>query len=248
MNDRTYGKKLDINQGDVKKFFENRAKRANSLHPLAPVIYQDSNPALAEARDCEEKRKLLPLMHLTGNEHVLDIGCGIGRWADVLKDKAKCYVGLDYTEQFISIAKERLAVSQNVTFGVADARQLDELPLLRGMHFDRVLFAGLFIYLNDIEAHSVLSGISKYLTPSAKILIREPLGIEERLTLNSVWSEELQFSYSAIYRSVVEFRELLNVTLGEAGFTLTATANVYDGDLNNRKETRQQYFVLERQT
>ena len=78
-----------INQKEVLDFFEERAKKANTIGYKQAVIYQDKNPNLAEKRDKAEKELLLPKFKLSGRERVLDIGCGTGRWAEILKDKLK---------------------------------------------------------------------------------------------------------------------------------------------------------------
>ena len=38
---------------------------------------------------------------------VLDDGCGIGRWAEGMSNVVKKYVGIDYTNEFINIAKKK---------------------------------------------------------------------------------------------------------------------------------------------
>ena len=51
MNNRIKKDKVSIDEKAVTDFFENRAQRYDEKHPVVAVIYQDSNPELAEARD-----------------------------------------------------------------------------------------------------------------------------------------------------------------------------------------------------
>ena len=41
------------------------------------------------------------------NKTFLDVGCGIGRWAEDLSKITKKYVGIDYVREFINIAKAK---------------------------------------------------------------------------------------------------------------------------------------------
>lgn len=43
----------------------------------------------------------------SGNQNVLDVGCGIGAYYDLLKKKAKNYVGIDITENMVKLARKR---------------------------------------------------------------------------------------------------------------------------------------------
>ena len=73
------------------------------------------------------------------------------------------------------------------------------------------------------------------------------MGIDERLTLKEFYSEELKDKYDAIYRTRDELLNVFEKTLMAAGFRITQNGFLFDEDaLNNRKETAQYYFVLER--
>ncbi|RLC40085.1 MAG: hypothetical protein DRH33_01040 [Candidatus Nealsonbacteria bacterium] len=54
-------------------------------------------------------------------DKVLDLGCGNGRFFEILKDKGVDYIGVDFSERLIEIAKKRYP---QVKFQVADALNL----------------------------------------------------------------------------------------------------------------------------
>ena len=77
--------------------------------------------------------------------------------------------------------------------------------------------------------------------------IREPIGLSERLTLKDFFSDELQDNYNAIYRTREELQFFLDEAFLQKGFTVTEEGFLFDEDLlNNRKETAQYYYVIER--
>ena len=53
-------------------------------NPYVSVLLGDQNPEYALAWNTFEKENILPKMDINDTCNVLDIGCGIGRWAEVL--------------------------------------------------------------------------------------------------------------------------------------------------------------------
>lgn len=63
-------------------------------------------------RDRFEKERILPLLSLRPGIRVLDIGCGVARWAEALLpfvSENGVYVGVDFSEEILSLAKEFLS-------------------------------------------------------------------------------------------------------------------------------------------
>ncbi|MBI4899941.1 MAG: methyltransferase domain-containing protein [Actinobacteria bacterium] len=89
-------------------------------------------------------RRVLDRMRLTGNERVLDAGCGTGRDAAALLDRMPGVdlVGVDASAQMIDAARERLA--DRATFIVADLTQ--PLPI---EPVDAVMSVAAFHWVTD---------------------------------------------------------------------------------------------------
>lgn len=233
-----------ISRKSVENFFKLRAEKSTSLGYVQAVIYQDKNPELAQARNIAEKSKLLPLLALQGTEDVLDVGCGTGRWADEILQRCATYLGVDLSSELISIAKDRFASSAKASFACMPAEEvsLDSI----GRTFDVILSMGLFIYLNDDELLTTLKGYASVANSSCRIIIREPVGVIDRLTLVEHYSEDLDQVYNAIYRTENELLELMKVSLLNEGFKIVSSGDVYDSPLNNRNDTKQRWLMLER--
>lgn len=237
-----------IDAEEVARFFRGRAERIGELGPTRAVIYQDKHSDLAERRDIAERTALLPLLDLHGTERLLDVGCGTGRWTRTVASLVASYHGVDLTEELIDYARTSHHDLGNVRFSVASVTDLDLVSLGESRPFDRVLCAGVLIYLNDDDLERALRAIRDCIAPeTGRLLLREPVAQTDRLTLVEHFSTELDTTYNAIYRTRDELIDAVGQAFEEVGFTISETGNVFENDeLNNRTETRQEWFVVQR--
>lgn len=242
---RIKGENRKIDYKDTKGFFENRAKKYNTQNPYSVTMYQDKNAKLVEMRNLAETKKLLPLIQLDENSRILDLACGIGRWADAIGDKMQCYAGVDFSEDLIRIARERSS-NPKASFLVGSVTNLDGI-LTSEQTFNRVLMIGIMVYLNDDDIFAFTSVVERHCEPGTLICMREPVGIETRLTLKDFYSDELEDNYNAIYRTREELIGLISPALLKKGFSVIHEGYLFEeAGLNNRAETAQYYFILKR--
>ncbi len=236
-----------IEYSETQKFFDARAKKISEENPYSVTMYQDNDPELVKARNEKETSKLLPKLKLDSNSEVLDVACGIGRWSDAINTEIKKYCGCDFCEGLIDYASQHntkanrhFYVSRNEL--VAKTIQANQ----EGM-FNRVLLIGALVYLNDEDVIKTFEGIESLCEENAIICVREPVGIEHRLTLKEFFSEELNDYYNAIYRTRDELNDLFKQTFLKNGFSVLEEDFMFeDAKLNNRKETAQYYYILQR--
>lgn len=233
-----------IDRASVQAFFKARASKASELGHVQAVIYQDKHPELAARRDAAEKAKLLPLLKLSGTESILDVGCGTGRWADVVVDKCRLYVGSDFSEELIEIAASRFPSTPAIQFVCTPCEKISQA--LPGRHFNIILSMGLFIYLNDEELIQTLRAYAALSADSCQILLREPIATRQRLTIHQHYSEDMDQIYNAIYRTERELLDTVQAEIFPKGFKLSACGEVYETALNNRADTMQKWYLLER--
>ena len=237
----------NIDYEQTLNFFNKRADKYKEENPYSVTMYQDDNPTLVEKRNRAETEKLLPLLRLDDESKILDIACGIGRWSDAITTRIAEYCGMDFSENLIKLAKSR-PHEENRSFYVGSAERLKEvLTANQKSRFNRILLMGILIYINDRDLMSIMNQLVEVSEEHSVICIREPLGIDDRLTLKGFYSEELKDNYNAIYRTRDELMGVFEKTLLQAGFKITKSDFLFSEDaLNNRKETAQYYFVLER--
>ena len=236
-----------INIRAVADFFDSRAEKIASLGPIQAVIYQDKNPTLAAKRNIAEKKKLLPFLQLDGTQRVLDVGCGTGRWAESLLPMSSWYHGIDACEGLIAHARKQFANITHGRFTVASADDYSLEKLKEDQCFDRVLCAGVLIYLNEDAALQALRCMARVIASKGLVLLREPVGIYRRLTICEHYSDDMEQDYSAIYRTRNELDALVLKAMPKNLFRLVASGDVYEQEsLNNRSDTKQQWLLLER--
>lgn len=131
---RIYGNIEEVDSEKIKKFFNNRAKKDEEALLVKTEFSDKEN---VEKRHKEESELLLNKIDFE-NKKILEIGCGIGRWAEVFHDKCDSYLGIDYSEDLIEIAKENYNYD-NCHFQVLSASQLDTADLLVSAPFDIVI-------------------------------------------------------------------------------------------------------------
>lgn len=237
----------DIDYKETKQFFKKRAEKFKEDNPYSVTMYQDDNQELVRERNQKEVDKLLPMLKLQKKSRVLDVGCGIGRWADALPEYIEAYCGVDFCGELIEIADKRNKKA-NFFFCEGATSEIEQVLQEREKGtYNTVLVVGNLIYLNDEDIKTAFEQIERICEPHAVICIREPIGIEDRLTLKDFFSEELKDNYNVIYRTRAELMNFFEGSFLKKGFQIQKEGFLFDEDkLENRKETAQYYYILER--
>lgn len=244
---RRYAEVWDIDYAATLRFFEGRAERAASLHPLSVTMYQDAHPELAEARDRAEQDRILPLLDLGPTTRVLDVGCGTGRWGRILAGRIGAYLGVDFSAGLVDIARGELAplyADGTAAVQALPAQAVGDGGLALEPPFDLVVVSGVLIYLNDEDCATTLRAIDALGAPGAQLYLREPVGTAQRLTLDGHWSDELADAYSAIYRTADDYRALVASCL--PGWSVADGGPLHPPQLANRSDTSQAFWILRR--
>ncbi|XRD25654.1 class I SAM-dependent methyltransferase [Lysinibacillus fusiformis] len=244
---RVYGKKVDVDEEKLLSFFNDRGKKHTIENPQVTVMYQDNHPELATKRDLMERTKITPLLHITEQSTILDIGCGIGRWLDSF-NKYESYLGADFSPELIKIANERFTNLQNVKFEVLSVQDIATQENFFSVKFSTVIFSGVMQYINDDLLYTLFNKLIMICKEKSEIYIRCSIAMKERLILSEEWSSELNSEYSAIYRTYDECMMIIGNTLIKNGFKIESEGLMYSDNtkLNNRIETTQYYFILKR--
>lgn len=244
---RVTEQKVDIEYDQTKHFFQRRAEKFKESNPYSVTMYQDNNKELVEERNRKEVERLYPFLNLSPVSTVLDIACGIGRWADAIKMDIREYCGLDFSGELVEIATCR-NTRNNFCFYEGAASEIQTVLNENGKgKYNTVLMIGILMYLNDGDLENVLEQVEGVCEQNAVICVREPIGIKDRLTLKDFFSEELQDNYNAIYRTREELEEYFQNAFLKKGFQIKEQGFLFEEDsLNNRKETAQYYYILER--
>lgn len=215
---RIYGKKVAIDTSKVKDFYDQQAKGRDRL---SAVLLGNPSAELLEQRNAYCRDYIQPLLCDGPCGRVLDLGCGVGRWAEFLLPGCGCYCGVDFSPEMIRQAEETCrslgGEYQLHCLSVVDAAA--QSAEFFGGRFDLVLLAGVLPYLNDAEAERLVCCLPNLLLPHCTIFLGGPVGVGRRLTLNDFPSQALHTAYNVIYRTDAEYRELFAPLLA-AGFSI----------------------------
>ena len=159
------------------------------------------------------------------------------------------YVGIDYNMAFLNVAKQ-VKRPKNCQFYNGSFQELKQSLQQNGVYhlYDVILINGVLVYINDADIVGCLKSVDDICGKGGKIYIKEPVGIDSRLTLRNFYSEELQSDYNAIYRSLREYTFLIAKYFlsRENGYKLLCCGPIWDNELENRKETMHFYWILEK--
>lgn len=241
---RIYKETVNVSQQSVKNFFDKRAPQSIDANINNATMLQDKNPELAKKRDETEKKVITPYLNINKNSRVLDIGCGVGRWAiPFLNQQISSYQGIDIASNLIKIANQLYNHEASFNFKTIDT--MDFLQTTNGK-FNVVILSGVLNYMNDEDILKFLKEIQNHMLKDSIIYFRVPVSvIQKRLTLKEFWSEELKEYYSSIYRTSKEYENFFEKEL--SNYTLLLNDFLYKDNLNNREETKQKVYVLKKE-
>ena len=148
---------------------------------------------------------------------ILDIGCGIGRWAEAVADQCKEYYGVDFSSEMIAVAKENIK-NENCHFYAMSAVDAVSNPKIIDRKYDIVMDVGVSMYINEEELVECYQGLKKLADRDTLFYFEESVGKKERITLNHIWSDNLNAYYGAIYRTREEYKSLIEECMNGVEF------------------------------
>ena len=231
MQTRVYTDKINIDNNSTKEFWQKRANNINNLQTV--LLGSDNTGSEQNIRNENEKRRVEKIVEKIQNPGILDIGCGIGRWAENLQNKFEYYVVVDFSEGFINYASKKFTNFSNVKFYNNSILNLDKDILTS--RFNLIICTG----INDENISNIFKAF-RQVSPEY-LYIQESISLMEgRLTLNKFESKDLKTDYSAIYRTKQEYEEYFKTN----AFNIIKTYIFLDNKSGSREETNSQYWIL----
>ncbi len=163
-------------------------------------------------------------MSLNKDQHVLDIGCGIGGTARYIADNIGCKVtGIDLTPEYISIAKtltDITGLSGKIAYEVASALAMP----FESKSFDAAIT--IHVAMNIPEREALYSEIARVMKPGATLCIYDVMKIsDEDFSFPVPWAESADTSH-------LTTPEDMRMLLTNAGFDLREVDDRTDFALN----------------
>jgi SAM-dependent methyltransferase len=145
-----------------------------------------------------ESRIARRLIHgLNSDGTVLDLGSGIGFWAEHFSEHFAKVVAIEASTQLYDALQQRCASQANV-----ETVQGDVLLFKPEDRYELVFSGGLLMYLNEDDVVSLLRKLVRSLEPGGMIVCRETTVRQGVVTRDG--------DYQAIYRSVETYTRIFN--------------------------------------
>ena len=196
---RIYGENVSINTESVRKFYNKRAELV-AEKGWGAISLGDEDPTIASRAYNYDRDVLFPKLNVDASARVLELGCGMGRWAEIVLPHCGFYCGVDFSEEMLCAAQK-------------------EAQFYEGA-FHCVILSGVCIYINDGELKRTFERIPELCQEHCTICVKETATTADRLTLNEFPSEALHSNYNAIYRTTEEYMALFQPLL-KAGFSIS---------------------------
>lgn len=155
---------------------------------------------------------------------------------------------MDYSEKLLKIAEQNLKDTGKCIFAPGAFQNIEHVLEERGINFlyDKILINGVLMYINDAELVQCLESVNRLLNVNGLVYIKESVGIQKRFTLKDFYSQELDSSYNAIYRSLHEYEVLFQSIFTSQGFKVVSSGSTWNKEQENRSETASYYWVFEK--
>lgn len=164
------------------------------------------NKSLNNLYEVEQKRVVIKYLAQVEGYSMLDLGCGTGRFSRWFASKGASVVGIDFSNDSLSIAREIIPKNNNPVYHHGSVFELNECG-----SYDIVFTWGvLTIACKDrAELLDALSRIRRSLRPGGRLLLTEPI--------------HSGFIHRVLDMGLPEFLDVMN----EAGFLVKATSPLH---------------------
>lgn len=245
-NQRIYGKEIDIDADSVKTFWDKRALLVEEKG-WGTVNLGDQDSTIGEKMYKYESEKIMPRLGIGKDTRVLDLGCGMGRWAKMVLPYCGFYCGIDFSEELIKIAKKlcKADSKHGVFHSMPVTEAVNQPASFFGGTFNCIIIAGLCIGVNDNDLRTLFDNLSGLCGTECVIYIKETAAFDKRLTLSNFESKELKSSYNAIYRTPGEYESLFKPLFSE-GFFVSESFFFPEELGRKREETNAWCTILKR--
>lgn len=228
-----------INPDDVKWFWETRSEKLGKL-PFESIANLEEKEDLLHLKVSLEQEKLMPLLSLTPQTNLLDLGAGVGQWSFRFAPRVQHVTAVEYIDSLAEIGRVETKKRglNNVEFITSPAETFHTTQ-----QFDVIFISGLFVYLSREQADQLMNHLLTFIKPDGVLLLRDGTSIlSDAHQINNQYSSILNEYYSAYYRTRGQYTALFT----NAGFQLIQDGQVFEegSPLNKFTETRLWYYLF----
>lgn len=194
----------------VRRFYNQQA----SENPRHAAVLGEPNDFATAYREHQEQATFLRNLVFKSSDCFLELGSGGGRWLELIANKVRFGVGVELSEQCVTVSRQRLADYPNISIVLSDITSYTP-----DRKFDYLYYSGVLLYLSDNQIHETLQRHLNALPDDCEVIMRD--------SLSTTQTHELCHpqGYRATYRTIEDWQTIMTAH----GFELksTSVANSY---------------------
>jgi cyclopropane fatty-acyl-phospholipid synthase-like methyltransferase len=168
--------------------------------------------------------QVIAALDVNGRDHVLELGCGVGRIGRELAEHCGHWTGVDIAENMIRHARVRLAGFGNVSFHTLNRSALD---MIETETVDKAYSIAVFCHMDKEDLYLYLQDLHRVLRPGGLIFVEtwnlvHPVGWRRWEYEPQVWSRADQSQRKEIGRNQFCTPEEFALYVSKAGFDVLA--------------------------
>lgn len=185
---------------DTNKIIDSYSQKITAQSDTIHTVLDAGGSITNHLYDSYSKYYLSQGAHFAKSDRVLDFGCGLGRLTEYFAPKVKSIVGVDISPHLIELAQKRNTLPNCSYQTIIPGQQITG-------EYDKILFFGVFLHLDDETLQTTLQNFHDILSPNGQIIFIEP-----------VYNKDFQLNEQVIYRTsetLIPFFEQANFTFLE---------------------------------
>jgi 2-polyprenyl-6-hydroxyphenyl methylase / 3-demethylubiquinone-9 3-methyltransferase len=117
--------------------------------------------------------RMVNLIKFSNNDIVLDVGCGNGLLLDYVADKVNCYYGVDFSKEFIEVARSRQE-SKNIHNAEFICGDVTAFCMGSQVKFDKIFALDFAEHIYDEDFLKIFTAVGKLLKKEGTLYLHTP--------------------------------------------------------------------------
>ena len=150
----------------------------DSSHQWMEIISdkEETNPHFKTYLNQKRRlENLLKFIKFNSKFHVAEYGCGNGIWGELIHQKVKSYIGVDFSTQFINLANKRHK-ALNIRNSKFECDDIVKFSKKHNNEFDQAFTMDFSEHIYDNDFISIFTAIRNTLKPNGKLYLHTPNG------------------------------------------------------------------------
>jgi len=206
-----------MNQNSYRAIWNQRALTPESA---MAAVDGSSNEDILRHTGRWSAQQVTAALDVNARDHVLELGCGVGRIGRELAERCAHWTGVDISENMIGHARQRLAEFDNVSFHPLQRSALD---MIEGDSIDKAYSIAVFCHMDKEDLYLYLQDLFRVLRPGGLIFVEtwnlvHPVGWRRWAFEPKVWAASDQSQRKDVGRNQFCTPEEFELYVSKAGF------------------------------